>query len=294
MDPEPAAYRFGVSGLPSSMPELGQTVGRYEELGFDFVAEGDHVGGLSPFSLLTAAAAVSERLRLRTYVLNASLWNPVLLARDAATLDRLSDGRLELGLGAGTVKSEFDAAEIPWQAAGDRIARMTQTLLRVRECLADPDHQPQPVQGRVPMLVGAMSRQGLAVAAEHADIIAFSALRHKRGHPPGTLTAATAEETDELVTTVRNTSTRAVESDVLLQVVELGRDPLTGAKAYIEREGEPEDPRVLVESPCALFARSAAKAAAEIERRRARWGFTSMTTFSPSADALAAVLNELR
>lgn len=73
-----------------------------------------------------------------------------------------------------------------------------------------------------------------------------------------------------------------------------GRDPLTGAKAYIEREGETEDPRVLVESPCALFARSAAKAAAEIERRRARWGFTSMTTFGPSADALSAVLNELR
>lgn len=71
MDPEPAAYRFGVSGLPSSLPELGQSVGRYEELGFDFVAEGDHVGGLSPFSLLTAAAAVSERLRLRIYVLNA-------------------------------------------------------------------------------------------------------------------------------------------------------------------------------------------------------------------------------
>ncbi|MGH2886435.1 MAG: LLM class flavin-dependent oxidoreductase [Solirubrobacteraceae bacterium] len=107
---------------------------RYEELGFDFVAKGDHVGGLGPFPLLTAAAAVSERLRLRTYVLNTSFWNPTLLARDAATLDRLSGGRLELGLGAETVRREFDAASVPWEAAGVRIQRMSDTLVRLREC----------------------------------------------------------------------------------------------------------------------------------------------------------------
>ena len=81
---------------------------------------------------------------------------------------------------------------------------------------------------------------------------------------------------------------------MLLQAVELGRDPLPTAKAYIEREGESEDVGVLAESPCVLFARTAADAAAEIQRRRERWGFTSFTTFARSAEALAAVSRELR
>lgn len=288
-------YRFGIGGLPGSLPELRLAVRRYEELGFDFIAKGDHVGGLSPFPLLTAAAAVSERLRLRTYVLNACFWNPTLLARDAATLDQLSDGRLELGLGAGIVKSEIDAAGIPWRAANARIQKMRETLLSVREALADPSYEPRPVQRPIPVLVGAMSQRGLMVAAECADVIAFGAVRHKSGHPPGTLTAATAEETDELVAAVRGrVGARSFESDVLLQHVVLGKDPLEAAKLLVEREGETDDPSVLAESPCVLFARTAAEAAAEIERRRERWGFTSMTTFAASSDALAAVARELR
>jgi hypothetical protein len=78
-----------------------------------------------------------------------------------------------------------------------------------------------------------------------------------------------------------------------LGAVEIGRDPLDAAKALIEREGESEDPYVLAESPCALFTPTTAAAAAEFERRRDRWGFTSFTTFAPSAEALATVRREL-
>jgi probable F420-dependent oxidoreductase len=281
--------------LPADIPELREAIRRYEALGFDFVAQGDHVGRPAPFAQLSAVAAVSDRLRLRTYVLNVNFWNPVLLAREAATLDRLSGGRLELGLGAGTIKSEFDVAGIRWRPPSVRIERMKDTLLEVRRLLSAPDHSPRPVQEPIPMVIGAMSRGGLTVAAEHAEIVAFGAVRHNPGHPPGTLTPATAEETDELVATVRRAAgSRAFESDVLLQAVELGRDPLAAARAFVEREGEIDDPMVLAESPCALFARTAADAAQELERRRQRWGFTSITTFGPSAEALAAVARELR
>jgi len=245
--------------------------------------------------VLATAAAVSERLRLRTYVLNAGLWIPALLARDAATLDLLSDGRLELGLGAGSAPDEFDEAGLPWRPARERIAHMERTLLDARRRLGDESHVPRPVQRPVPILVGAMSRDGLFVAADHADIVGYSALRHARGHPPGTLTAATAEETDELVAQVRSRAGgRRFESDVLLQAVELGRDPLPAARAAVERDQfDSIDPLVLAESPCVLFARTATEAAAELERRRARWGFTSLTTFWGSADALAEVRREL-
>jgi hypothetical protein len=182
---------------------------------------------------------------------------------------------------------------ISWKPASERVEEMRQTLVAMRERLAAPGHSPEPVQTPIPVLIGAMSRAGLAVAVDHADIIGFSGLRHALGHPPGTLRAATAEETDELValTQARETS---LECDVLLQAVELGRDPIRAARAYIEREGESEDPVVLAESPCVLFARTAADAAAEIQRRRERWGFSCFTTFAPSADALAAVSRELR
>jgi hypothetical protein len=140
-----------------------------------------------------------------------------------------------------------------------------------------------------------MSRAGLDVAAEHADIVAFSGLRHKTGHPPGTLRAVTAEETDELVEAVRQKAgSRAYESDILLGTVQLGRDPHLAAKAWLEEDPDDLGPTAFAESPCALFAKTAADAAAEIERRRERWGFTSMTTFEGSAAALSAVMREMR
>jgi probable F420-dependent oxidoreductase len=267
---------------------------RIEALELDFITEGDHLGGPDPFSLLTAAAAVTERVRLRTYVLNVGFWVPALLAREAATVDVLSDGRLELGVGAGTVRAEFDEAGVPWRRPSERIGQMAEALLDVRGRLADEGHVPRPVQRPIPILVGAMSRAGLRVAAEQADIVGFSGLRHARGQPPGTLTAASADETDEFVALVREQAGgRRFESDVLLQTVELGLDPLAAARRAVKRDYEGIDPIVLAESPCALFARSAAEAAAELERRRERWGFTSFTTFWPSAEAIAQVRREL-
>ena len=267
---------------------------RVESLELDFLAEGDHLGAPAPFALLAAAATVTERLRLRAYVLNVNFWIPALMAREAATLDVLSDGRFELGVGAGTVRAEFEDAGVRWLSAPDRIARMERTVLEVRSRLAAEEHIPRPVQRPIPMLVGAMSRDGLAVAADHAEIVGFAALRHARGHPPGKLTAATAEETDELVALARNRAGgRPFESDVLLQIVELGHDPLPAAQAAVERRYEGIDPVVLAESPCALFAATAQDAAAELERRRERWGFTSFTTFWPSAEPLARVRREL-
>ena len=262
--------------------------------GFDFVAVGDHLGHPGPFTLLTAASAASDRLRLRTYVLNAGFWNGALLAREAATVDRLSKGRLELGLGAGTVRREFEEAGLPWRPAGQRIATMEATIELVRHRLADPGHVPEPVQRPIPIVIGAMSRRGLGVAAAHADTIAFGAIRHDEGKPPGTLRAATVDETDELVAFARRQANgRSFESDVLLQAVEIGRDPLTAARSFLAADEDAGDAHALSESPCVLFARTVSEAAAELERRRERWGFTSITTFWPSAPALARVRDEL-
>lgn len=188
-------YRFGIAGVAArSADEYVREVRRIEALGFDFLAAADHLGQPSPFGALTAAAVVTERLRLRTYVLNVGFWVPALLAREAATLDVLSRGRFELGLGAGTVRAEFERAGLEWVSAPERVRRLEATRRELRERLNDNAHLPRPPRRPLPLLVGAMSRGGLAVAAEHADIVSFSCLRHRRGHPPGSLRPATVAE----------------------------------------------------------------------------------------------------
>jgi hypothetical protein len=84
----------------SSQQDFRQVVCRADALGDDVFTAPDHLGGLAPFTALSAAGMISERLRLRTYVLNTGFWNPALPAHEVATLDVLSQGRAELGLGA--------------------------------------------------------------------------------------------------------------------------------------------------------------------------------------------------
>jgi alkanesulfonate monooxygenase SsuD/methylene tetrahydromethanopterin reductase-like flavin-dependent oxidoreductase (luciferase family) len=86
---------------------------RAEDLGFDVLHLPDHIGAPAPFPTLMAAAAATKTLRLGTFVLNACFYKPALLARDVQALRELSDGRFELGLGAGYARDEFEAAELP-------------------------------------------------------------------------------------------------------------------------------------------------------------------------------------
>src|SRR4051794_18706390 len=103
-------------------------VRRVDEWGFDSVCVPDHVGWFDPFAAIAAAASVSERLRFRTYVVNLGFWNPLLLARAAATTDVLTEGRLTLGLGAGHAEVEFRQAGLPYPGAGARTRHLERTV----------------------------------------------------------------------------------------------------------------------------------------------------------------------
>jgi probable F420-dependent oxidoreductase len=289
------SFRLGVSLRDPlrSRDAFAAAVQRIEALGFDFVAAADHLGHPAPFAALVAAAAHTERVRLRTYVLNVAFWNPALLAREAASADVLSDGRLELGLGAGHMRSEWEDAGLQWQPAAERIARLRVTAAEVQRRLLDESMRPRPIQRPLPLLVGAMSQGGLSVAAELADIVAFAGLRQMPGRPAGEFTVASPEETDALVALVRERrGERPYESDVLLQQVRVGQDPLAVAAEFCA-DVPGLEPQELLRSPFVLFAAGAEEAAAELRRRRERWGFSSITTFSDSAEHLAHVIEHL-
>jgi probable F420-dependent oxidoreductase len=286
--------RFGVNVRAVSSPnQFADIVHRADDLGYDVLAAPDHLGGMAPFSVLCAAAMVSARLRLRTYVLDIGFWNPALLAREVATLDVLSGGRAELGIGAGHMKHEHDDARLPWLPFDQRITLMEDQLIEVRRRLSDA-HRPAPVQRPVPIVIGAMSKAGLAVAARHADVVAFAGSKQVPGARLGTLTLTSAAEMMERVELVRRlTAGRSYESDVLLQVVDIERDP-DQAAAELAADLPGMTPADLRESPFMLFGSDADDAAAQLHRRQELYGLDGVTTHQANLEALGAVMAAYR
>jgi probable F420-dependent oxidoreductase len=150
---------------------------------------------LAPMPALAAAAAATRSLRVGTYVLANDMRNPVLVARETATLDLVSNGRFELGLGAGRPGAEEDNRKlgIPWESAGTRVSRLAESLRIIKGLLAGEtvdggryysvsgaDGYPPPVQRpHPPILVAGGGDRMLALAGREADIVAL-AMR-----PPG-------------------------------------------------------------------------------------------------------------
>jgi probable F420-dependent oxidoreductase len=139
-----------------------------EQLGFDVILVPDHLGAPAPFPALVAAGEATERPRLGTFVLNAGFSEPDVARREVHSVDQLTGGRLELGLGTGHVRTEFDAAGLRWESPGrrvDRLAAMVHTVL-------DPELYSPP---RPPLLLGGPGDRMLTLAARHADIAATGA-----------------------------------------------------------------------------------------------------------------------
>lgn len=157
-------FRFSI-GIHSakSGAALRDKARRLEDAGFDAVHLPDHIGAPAPFPVLTAIAAATSTVRLGTYVLNACFYKPALLARDAAAVNDLSDGRLELGLGAGYVREEFEAAELPYPSAGQRVDYLEHVTTYLKK------HLPN-----VPILIAGNGNRLLTVAAQYADMIGLT------------------------------------------------------------------------------------------------------------------------
>lgn len=286
-----SSFTFGVVLHGSSTDsEFRETVRRADQLGCDLLAAPDHLGAPDPFAVLAAAAQVTERLRLRTYVLNVGFWNAALLARAAATVDLLSGGRLELGLGAGYMRSEHEDAGLPWQAHRVRTQQMEHTLIEVRRRLSDHNHRPRAAQARLPIAVGAMTSPGLGVAARNADVVAFSGLLQVPGAAPGSFTLASSDQTHGRVREVRHEAAgRSYSSDALLHIIRLGGDPQIAAEQLAVGLGNMSAAQLL-DTPFVLLARDASHAAEILIQRHEDFGFDCFTTHEPNLEALGQVI----
>ena len=184
----PRPFRFGLHFWELPLGDWSGRVRRYEGLGFAHLSLTDHVvvPQWDPFVGLSAMAAVTERIRLGTLVLDMALRNPVLVAKAAATLDRLSGGRLDLGLGAGYVTANATAAGEAFAPAGERIARLEEALVLMGRLWREPQTTfegrffrlvdspmvaPEPVSPRI--LIGGGGPSVMGLGGRRADVVSM-------------------------------------------------------------------------------------------------------------------------
>jgi probable F420-dependent oxidoreductase len=188
-------FRFAATVPTTLQPVSGwqASVRRIEDLGFSTVVMADHFTdgyAVEPMVALTAAAMCTSRLRVLTAVLGNDYRHPVLVHRMAAALDVLSSGRLELGIGAGWMASDYEAAGLPYDPPGERVSRVEEAVAVIKGlfgpgpftwdgkhyCIRQLDGQPKPVQQpHPPMLIGGGGKRVLRFAGREAQIAGINA-----------------------------------------------------------------------------------------------------------------------
>ena len=184
-------FRFG-AGIPGVLPRKAfiETTREIERLGYSTMLLSDHlVDQLAPFSALGLAAGVTSKLRLGMLVLNNDLRHPAVLAQELATLDQLSDGRLEIGIGAGWNQPEYDSAGLTFDSSATRIERMGEAVTILKGLFKEGpiafsgryyrvsgfEDLPRPLQRpHLPLMVGGGGQKTLSFAGREANIVGLN------------------------------------------------------------------------------------------------------------------------
>ena len=269
-------FRFGI-GLRNakSQSSIQEWARRIETLGYDVMHVPDHLGMAAPFPTLTMAAAATSTLRVGTFVLNAGFYKPALLARDVAVLRDLSGGRFELGLGTGYVREEFEAAELPYPSARERINHLQHVTEYLREHVPD-----------VPILIAGNGDRVLTVAANQADIIGLTG---------GDRAAGGDDPLAERIAFVRSAAGgRFDDLELNISITAMPRDDSEMPDLSIPRRFLPDlTDEELLRHPGVLSG-STRDMADRIRGYRDTYGVSYIIVQAPHAEVFAKVIAELR
>ena len=275
-------FRFGVQAWTADSRRAWADQARQAaDLGYSTLFLPDHLGDqLAPVPAMVAAADAAPSLRVGTLVYANDFRHPLVLATEAATMALLTDGRLELGIGAGWNQGEYDEAGIAFAPAGERISRLEDTIALVRRRLGD---------ACPPLLVGGGGRRVLTLAARESDIVGVT-MRTR----PGAIdvTEATAASTDEKTAWVREAAGERLDRLELTMIVTVVvTDDLDAtAERVAKRLGI--TPEEVAESPHVVFG-SVEKIADDLVARRERYGISYWVTYGLGIAALAPVVARL-
>ncbi len=304
-------FRFGVSAREAeSAASWVEQARRAEQLGYSSFLLADHLVSIpAPFTALAVAAAATSRIRVGPFVLNNDLRHPVIVAREAATLDLLSGGRLELGLGAGHMRSEYDEAGIPYDSAGVRVERLEESVTIIKALLAGEQvtfqgahyringHRgwPPPTQRpRPPLLVGGHGRRLLSLAAREADIVGLAGFTLRAGGTrpdPSGFYQEGLEDRLDLVRTEAGPRFGDLELNVLVQRVVVTEDREREVQTVVE--ARPEMPaEELLRTPFMLFG-THDELVEQLVGFRLRYGLSYFVVFERYMEAFAPVVARL-
>jgi probable F420-dependent oxidoreductase len=283
------------------------TLRRIEDSGFSTYLVLDHfVRGLDPIATLGAAAMATTSLRLGSLVFDNDFRHPAVLAKAAATIDVLSGGRLELGIGAGWLREEYEQTGIPFDPAGVRIDRLIEAVHFLKRVFVEDqvtfsgEHYattdlvmpPKPVQQPYPpILIGGGSKRILSVAGREADIVGLTT----RALPDGSKDTAdmTAEATHRKIGWVREAAgDRFADIELTIMVSDV---VVTG-----DRQGVAErlaaamnvTPEEVLASPQVLLG-TVEEMVEDLQRRREEYGLSYFVVVESNMEKIIPVLARL-
>jgi probable F420-dependent oxidoreductase len=292
-----------------SSSEWIETAKKAEDLGYSTLLMPDHFGDqLSPIAALSTAAAVTETLRVGTLVFANDFRHPAVLAKDTATLDLLSDGRLEVGVGAGWMTEDYSWTGVAHDRAGVRIDRMIEAVEVLRGLWGDEpltfhgEHYtitemnglPKPVQpGGPPIIVGGGGKRVLSTAARIADIVGVNPNVGEGKVGPEAIASMSADATEEKLGWVRDAAGDRFD-DIEISILKFVTI-VTGDRDVVAEKvggGMGMDAATILASPHTLVG-SAEQIADELVEQRERWNGSYVTVQSDALDAFAPVVAAL-
>ncbi|MFF5306623.1 TIGR03621 family F420-dependent LLM class oxidoreductase [Streptomyces sp. NPDC013161] len=292
--PHTRPLRFGlVVFSPATRAEWVAKARHAESLGYDVLSVSDHLGMPAPVPTLALVAEATERIRLGTLVLNTSFYQPTVLARDLATVDHHAGGRVEIGLGAGYDKAQFDRAGLPWIPAKERVDHLERTVRELREALGSPQASPPAAQpGGPPILIAGRGPRVLRLAAEHADIVGFTGTAPVRDGD-GLRLGGPEEITRRIAEVHALLGDRAKDVELNIPVHRVLPSAAGGAVTDVWQNELDLDADALAELPSLLIG-SPKECADQLVERRRRYGLSYFSVLEPEMEAFAKVIEELR
>jgi probable F420-dependent oxidoreductase len=301
-------FRFGVTApTVESGRDWTERARRVERLGYSVLCVPDHFRNqLAAVPALTAAALATTRLRLGSLVFCNDFHHPVVLAREAASIDVLSDGRLELGLGAGWLRAEYDEAGIRFDPARTRIERLEEAVTIIKRLLtgeavtlagrhysvSNLAGSPAVQRPHPPLLVGGGGRRTLGLAAREASIVSFvpRALPDGSGLDRADFGEAALREKVAWVRDAAGNRFESLELNALIQAVAVSDERQRAADQLAARFRVA--PEIVRESPYVLLG-TIDEICETLERRREHFGISYLTVFERDAEAFAPVVAKL-
>jgi probable F420-dependent oxidoreductase len=310
-------FRFGFQAARVNEPDQWLSLARCaEQAGYACFMVADHLGRLAAFPALMAAAAVTHEIKLATYVLNQDWRPPALLAQEAATVQLLTGGRLELGIGAGWARREYRQVGIPYDSASVRVSRFGEYLEVVKGALHATSpfsyegnffhlDEYMPMTSAVappPLLIGGGSPKILGIGGRLADIISVSTRATADGRVDmSNISLAAVEQKVRHIRDAAGERFEQIELNMTVRELRLTHDRVATARellngwarlparyANLEQLSEQD----VLDSPHMAIG-TVEQIVEQFEIARERWGFTYLEVSSSDAEAVAPVMEKL-